>query len=365
MPDQKSCISHSVDLFRILNSLIVFRWIFSIRALFHPMWHYHRWTDRIYRRLAAQQHQWWITIQWWYTPNHLRSIIRQPMAPIGQLNSNSNINSSNPSPNNNPSITTICQRIQTRWHPVITLCQVNRAWHPLILIQLNWPNDKTSCISSSSSNNNNNHHNSIFNNRDRIHRWTNSNSSFSCTCQWMSLYLMWVSNTCIQLLVTATFRWLRTNSNINFSSSNNNNNNNSSNRWHIDVCETQISLSYLILMSISISLAMMNSYNDFMMPNNNGSPMQPDYHHQYPSNNPLDLPYSSDLFMSPSSNMGQPPGPNRHMNMMQQPAQQQAPPPPPGHPHCQPSMHQVWTERSTYSSSRSHYLNAALTDLSL
>ncbi len=83
---------------------------------------------------------------------------------------------------------------------------------------------------------------------------------------------------------------------------------------------------------------MMNTYNDLMMPNNNGSPLQQDYH-QYSNNNPLDLPYSPDLFMSPSSNMGQQSIQNRHMNVMQH--QQPPPPTPPSLPHPQASIHQV------------------------
>jgi hypothetical protein len=81
-------------------------------------------------------------------------------------------------------------------------------------------------------------------------------------------------------------------------------------------------------------LAMMNSYNDLMMPNSNGPPLQQDYH-QYSNNNPLDLPYSSDLFMSPPSSMGQQPVQNRHMNIMQQG--------PSAHP--QATMHQVYIEK--------------------
>ena len=81
---------------------------------------------------------------------------------------------------------------------------------------------------------------------------------------------------------------------------------------------------------------MMNTYNDLIMPNNTGPPLQQDYH-QYPTNNPLDLQYNSaDLFMSPSSNMGQQSVQNRHMNVMQH---QQQPPPPP---HPQATMHQVY-----------------------
>jgi hypothetical protein len=78
---------------------------------------------------------------------------------------------------------------------------------------------------------------------------------------------------------------------------------------------------------------MTNTYNDLMMSNNNGQPLQQDYH-QYTNNNPLDLPYSSDLFMSSSTNMGQQSVQNhRHMNAMQH---QQ----PPSHP--QATMHQVY-----------------------
>jgi hypothetical protein len=83
----------------------------------------------------------------------------------------------------------------------------------------------------------------------------------------------------------------------------------------------------------------MNTYNDLMMSNGNGPSLQQDYHRYSPSssnNNPLDLPYSHDLFMSPSpSGPPQPQIPqNRHMNVMQ--SQQQPPVPPP-----QTAMHQV------------------------
>jgi hypothetical protein len=79
----------------------------------------------------------------------------------------------------------------------------------------------------------------------------------------------------------------------------------------------------------------MNTYNDLIMPNNNVPPLQQDYH-QYSNNNPPDLSYSQDLFMSPSSNIGQQSVQNRHMNVMQH----QQPPPPPPHP--QAPMHQVY-----------------------
>jgi hypothetical protein len=92
-------------------------------------------------------------------------------------------------------------------------------------------------------------------------------------------------------------------------------------------CELSIETKLLFL-------AMMNSYNDLMMPNSNGPPLQQDYH-QYSNNNPLDLPYSSDLFMSPPSSMGQQTVQNRHMNIMQQ-QQQQGP-----SSHPQATMHQV------------------------
>ncbi len=85
---------------------------------------------------------------------------------------------------------------------------------------------------------------------------------------------------------------------------------------------------------------MMNTYNDLIMSNNNGPPLQQDYH-QYSNNNPLDLPYSPDLFMSPASNMGQQSLQNRHMNVMQH-QQPPPPPPPPPHPHPQATMHQVY-----------------------
>lgn len=81
----------------------------------------------------------------------------------------------------------------------------------------------------------------------------------------------------------------------------------------------------------------MNAYNEPMMANNNIPQMQQDYH-QYPNNNSLDLSYNPDLFMPQSSNIGQQPMPNRHMNVMQH---QQ---PPPSHPpsHSQHPMHQVY-----------------------
>ena len=48
---------------------------------------------------------------------------------------------------------------------------------------------------------------------------------------------------------------------------------------------------------------MMTTYNDLMMSNGAGSSIPQDFH-QYSSpmmgNNPLDLPYNHDLFMSPS-----------------------------------------------------------------
>ncbi len=75
-----------------------------------------------------------------------------------------------------------------------------------------------------------------------------------------------------------------------------------------------------------------------MMPTNNGLPLQQDYH-QYSNNNPLDLPYSSEIYMSPGSNMGQQSVQNRHMNVMQH--QQPPPPPPPSLSHQQAAMHQV------------------------
>jgi hypothetical protein len=79
---------------------------------------------------------------------------------------------------------------------------------------------------------------------------------------------------------------------------------------------------------------MMNNFNDFMVPSNNGSPLPTDYH-PYPNNNPIEHPFNTDLYMSPPPAMGQQVAPNRHMNMMQQ--QQQTP----AHPHSQPPMHQV------------------------
>ena len=85
----------------------------------------------------------------------------------------------------------------------------------------------------------------------------------------------------------------------------------------------------------------MNNYNDFMVPNNNGSPLQTDYH-PYPNNNPLEHPFNGDLYMSPPPTMGQQVAPNRHMSMMQQQQQQQQQTP--AHPHSQPPMHQVYIE---------------------
>ena len=80
---------------------------------------------------------------------------------------------------------------------------------------------------------------------------------------------------------------------------------------------------------------MMNAYNDLMMPNGNGPPLQQDFHGFSPSlsnNNSLDLPYNHDMFSS-----GPPPPPppqNRHMPVMQ-PQQQPSGPP------SQATMHQV------------------------
>ena len=76
-----------------------------------------------------------------------------------------------------------------------------------------------------------------------------------------------------------------------------------------------------------------------MMPNNNGPPLQQDYH-QYSNNNPLDLPYNSDPFMSPPTNMVPQSVQNRHANTMQY----QQPPPLPQQPpsHSQGQLHQVY-----------------------
>jgi hypothetical protein len=83
---------------------------------------------------------------------------------------------------------------------------------------------------------------------------------------------------------------------------------------------------------------MMNTYNDLMMPNGNGTPLQQDFHRFSPSlsnNNPLDLPYSHDLFMSPPPSQQQQQLPqNRHMNVMQSQQQPSAPP-------SQATTHQV------------------------
>ncbi len=83
---------------------------------------------------------------------------------------------------------------------------------------------------------------------------------------------------------------------------------------------------------------MMNTYNDLMMSNGNGPPLQQDFHGFSPSlsnNNSLDLSYNHDMFMSPSSS-GPPPPPsqNRHMHVMQPQQQSSAPP-------SQTTMHQV------------------------
>ena len=74
---------------------------------------------------------------------------------------------------------------------------------------------------------------------------------------------------------------------------------------------------------------MMNNYNELMMSNGTGPPLQQDFHRFSPSMstpNPLDHPYNHDLFMSPlpsgASPQQQQPPPNLHMNVMQ--AQQQA-----------------------------------------
>ncbi|CAF1063625.1 unnamed protein product [Adineta steineri] len=79
---------------------------------------------------------------------------------------------------------------------------------------------------------------------------------------------------------------------------------------------------------------MMNTYNDLMMPNGNNTSLQQDFHRFSPSvsnNNPLDLPYSHDLFMSsspagpplPQQQQQQQKPQNRHMNVMQSQQQQQ------------------------------------------
>lgn len=85
----------------------------------------------------------------------------------------------------------------------------------------------------------------------------------------------------------------------------------------------------------------MNNYNDMMMPNGNGPPLQQDFHGFSPSMsnaNSLDHPYNHDLFMSSLPSGGPPPQQqmpsNRHMNVMQ--AQQQA-----SIPSSQATMHQV------------------------
>jgi hypothetical protein len=88
----------------------------------------------------------------------------------------------------------------------------------------------------------------------------------------------------------------------------------------------------------------MNTYNDLMMSNSNGPSLQQDFHRFSPNNNPLDLPYSHDLFMSPppstQSQQQQIPQ-NRHMTVMQ--SQQQPTNLPP-----QATMHQVEFIDRTY-----------------
>lgn len=86
---------------------------------------------------------------------------------------------------------------------------------------------------------------------------------------------------------------------------------------------------------------MMNSYNDLIMPNNTGPPMQKDYH-PYSNNNSHELSYTPEHFMPPSAAMGPQSVQNRHMNMMQHQQPPPAPPPPPPHPHNQAAMHQVY-----------------------
>jgi hypothetical protein len=68
---------------------------------------------------------------------------------------------------------------------------------------------------------------------------------------------------------------------------------------------------------------MMSTYNDLMMSNGAGPSVSQDFH-QYSSpmmaNNPLDLPYNHDLFMSssPSTQQQQSLSHQRHVNAMQQ-----------------------------------------------
>jgi len=103
-----------------------------------------------------------------------------------------------------------------------------------------------------------------------------------------------------------------------------------------------------------------------MMPNSNGPSLQQDFHRFSPSlsnNNPLDLPYSHELFMSPS-----PSGPpsqqqipqNRLMNVMQSPQQTSAPPP-------QATMQQPYSNMSVALSAtiqqNSHNMNPSIPNL--
>lgn len=85
---------------------------------------------------------------------------------------------------------------------------------------------------------------------------------------------------------------------------------------------------------------MMNTYNDMMMTNGNGPPLQQEYH-QYSTNPSLDLSYNPDPIMSSVSNIGQPSLSNRHMPVMQHQQPPPPPPPPSALSHPQAGMHQV------------------------
>ena len=78
-----------------------------------------------------------------------------------------------------------------------------------------------------------------------------------------------------------------------------------------------------------------------MMPNNNGLQMQSEYQHQYPTNNQMDIPYSSDPYMQSTGTGQQTMPPNRRMNMMPQHA-----PPSTHHHHSQTTIHQVREKKS-------------------
>ena len=67
-----------------------------------------------------------------------------------------------------------------------------------------------------------------------------------------------------------------------------------------------------------INLAIMNPYNDLIMPDSSGSPIQQDYQ-KYSGDNSFELPYSPARFMPPlSSSTEQQPIQSPHMNLIQQ-----------------------------------------------